>query len=92
MSDEILKREGNYKTVGAGISTAATHDILMFRIDPITNGVLANMVADSLVATSISIAKRDENFVPTIYGISDTDGITLVPIRTDDNGYLLTTF
>ncbi len=37
----------------------------------------------------IAFDKRDQNQVPTKYGVSSTDGITLVPIRTDTNGKLL---
>jgi len=92
MADEVLKREENHKTVGAGVSTAATNDILMFRVDPITNYPLAKAEADSIVATALSMNKRDQNFRPTVYGVSSVDGVTLVPIRTDENGYLLAQF
>lgn len=91
MADEVLKREQNHKTVGAGISTT-TSDILMFRADPITNLIIASVEGDSIVATSLDANKRDENYIPTVYGISDADGVTLIPIRTDDNGYLLAEF
>jgi hypothetical protein len=64
----------------------------MFRVDPVTNGLLMQIVEDSLVPTSIDMVKRDQNHKPTVYGISDTDGVTLIPIRTDENGYLLAQF
>lgn len=92
MANEVLKREENHKTSGAGVSSEADKDILMFRVDPVTNLVIAEANADSLVATSLDSNKRDENFVPTVYGISDDDGTTLIPIRTDENGYLLAEF
>lgn len=91
MADETLKREENHKTVGAGVSTV-DESILMFRVDPITNYGLASVMVDSIVATPASMVKRDQNFRPTVYGISSVDGITLVPIRTDEDGYLLAQF
>jgi len=91
MADEVLKRENNHKTVAAGVSSV-DEDILMLRVDPITNGLLMQIVEDSLVPTAIDMVKRDQNHKPTVYGISNTDGVTLIPIRTDENGYLLAQF
>ena len=91
MADEILKREDNYKTVAAGVSSV-DEDILMLRVDPITNGLLMNVIADTLTPTDADMVKRDQNHKPTVYGISSVDGVTLVPIRTDEDGNLLAQF
>jgi hypothetical protein len=92
MSSEIIKREGNHRTVGAGIDNVAGTDILMLRVDPTTNRLLVAAIADSLIPTPATVVKRDENHKPTFYGISSVDGVTLVPIRTDEDGNLLGQF
>lgn len=72
-----------------GADSTSPSTTLMFRVDPVTGYLLINVASDSLVATSATKDKRDQNFRPTMYGISSVDGTTLVPIRTDSNGVLL---
>lgn len=83
------KRDQNHRTVELGVSSTDGVTTLPFRVDPVTNYLLIDIVTGALSATPMTMDKRDQNHVPTAYGISSVDGTTLVPIRTDDNGALL---
>ena len=83
-------RDVNNVTVALGYNGT---DTIPFAMDPITNEWLVDVVTDSGgPATALSYDKRDDNNKPTMYGVSSIDLVTLIPIRTDDNGYLLVTF
>lgn len=89
MSNEVIKRDENYATVGAGVGSDADQDILMIRVDPTTKRVL--MDVSSIGATSAvggSVASRDENYRPVCLAW-DEDNDTLQEVLTDENGYLL---
>lgn len=90
MADAL--RDQNHRTVAMGISSTDSVTPIMFAVDPVTNYLLVDVSADSLVATPATSDKRDQNFVPTMYGISSVDGTTLIPIRTDSLGRLLMQF
>ncbi len=87
--DEILLRDANYVTVGAGVSPDSDLDISMLRVDPITKYLLIDITAGSATsANSGNIAKRDQNHVPVCMAY-DEDNDEVVEILTDENGYLL---
>lgn len=75
------------------IGTAVTDDASLtpepLLIDPVTGGLLVIASSSAVVATAMAGNKRDEDREPTVYGVSDDDGVTLVPIRTDGDGKLL---
>ena len=90
MADEIIQRDENFRTVGAGVSNDADQEILMLRIDPVTNRLLVDVISGTDTAeTSSPIASRDENFRPVCLGWDETNEV-LQEILTDENGYLLT--
>lgn len=89
MSSEVIKRDENHMTVGAGVGNDADQDILMFRVDPVSGRLLAAISsAGSPVAAGGSVASRDENHRPICLGY-DEDNDVLQEILTDENGYLL---
>ena len=83
-----INRDQNYVVVAGGWDGTQA---LPLRVDPVTNELLFLSVSTSSPSTAMTMVKRDENYKPTYYGVLDTDGVTLVPIRTDPSGYLLTT-
>jgi len=87
--DEVIKRDQNFRTVGAGVSNDASQDISMLRVDPVTNKLLVNIASGSATsATSSSIASRDGNYRPVCMGWDNTNGV-LQEILTDADGNLL---
>lgn len=64
----------------------------MLVVDPVTDRLLVTNTTSSVSATSATRCKIDQNDVKTKYGVSNDDGITLVPIRTDSVGRLLVQF
>lgn len=89
MANEIIKREGNFKTVGAGVGNDADQDILMLRVDPITKYLLVDISDGSSSATTASqIAKRDGNYRPVCMAWNEQDQ-ELQEILTDSDGNLL---
>lgn len=89
MANEIIKRDQNFRTVGAGVTDDASLDISMLRVDPVTGYLLIDVtVTGSSSANATQIASRDENFRPVCLGYDETNDI-LVEILTDENGYLL---
>lgn len=85
----ITQRDQNSALVGRGVSSIDNATPISFQVDPVTDYLLVDVISSSNSATTISGNKRDNNDVPTMYGLSSVDNITLVPIRTDANGYLL---
>lgn len=84
------KRDQNYVTTGEGISSVDSTTPQLLRVDPSTNRLLMSIASTPPASvTALSAVKRDQNFRPTVYGISSVDGTTLVPIRTDTSGNLL---
>lgn len=89
MSSEVIKRDENFRTVGAGIGDDADQDILMLRVDPVTKRLLVNATVGSATsATASQIASRDENHRTVCMAWDETNGV-LQEILTDANGYLL---
>jgi hypothetical protein len=84
-----LNRDKNHKTIAGAVNSVDNITALPFKVDPSTNALLIEVVSGGETPTVMTQDKRDPNFVPTYYGISDVDGVTLVPIRTDANGALL---
>ena len=86
-------RDVNDRPTASGVSSTDSVTPVMMRVDPITDYLLVDFAGNSSnSATPRTWNSRDDNDVPTVYGVSDTDGVTLVPIRTDSNGYLLVDF
>lgn len=89
MSNEVLKRDQNYVTVGAGVSDDSDKDILMLRVDPITKYLLVEITTDSEISTTASqIAKRDQNHVPVCLAWNEDDQ-ELQEVLMDSDGNLL---
>lgn len=87
--DEIIKRDENSRTVGAGVGNDADQDITMLRVDPATGYLLINVTSGSATsAVNSQIASRDENFRPVCLGYDETNNV-LQEILTDENGYIL---
>lgn len=92
MADEVIIRDENSRTVGAGISNDADQDILMLRVDPVTKYLLVHASAGSATAGNASqIASRDENSRTVCMGLDETNGV-LQEILTDSDGNLLVQF
>jgi len=89
MADEILKRDENYVTVGAGVSNDVDQDILMLRVDPVTGYLLADITeVGATSATESQIARRDGNHVPVCLAWNE-EANELQEILTDASGNLL---
>lgn len=87
--DEVLKRDQNYVTVGAGVSPDSDLDISMLRVDPVTKYLLVAVTTGSATsANAVQIAKRDQNHVPVCMAWDETNGV-LQEILTDADGNLL---
>lgn len=89
MSSEIILRDQNHVTVAAGVSNDASQDVLMFRVDPVTNYLLV-VVTDTGATAGISaqIAKRDENY-RTVCLAYNEQADELQEVLTDSQGNLL---
>lgn len=87
--DEVIKRDQNFKTVGAAVTYNDSQDITMLRVDPTTKYLLVDIAPDSgSAATASPIASRDQNFRPVCLGWDETNQTTQ-EILTDENGFLL---
>ncbi len=89
MASEIISRDENSATVGAGVSPDTDLEINMLRVDPVTGYLLVS--ASSVGATSgnsNSVARRDENHHPICMGYDEVNDV-LVEILTDEDGNLL---
>lgn len=84
------KRDQNFVTTALGRSSSSATDTALWKVDPVTNRALVVIASNPPASvTTLSAVKRDQNYKPTMYGVSSVDGTTLVPIRTDTDGYLL---
>ena len=89
MSSEIIKREDNHRTVGAGIDSVSGTDITMLRVDPVTNYILVNLASSTASGgSSVTTAKRDQNHRTVCMGYNETTGL-IQELLTDDDGYIL---
>jgi len=89
MSDEIIDRDENFRTVGAAVTDDADQEITMLRVDPVTGYLLCSIVADTAgLQTASQIARRDENSRPVCLAWNEQDQ-ELQEILTDEDGYLL---
>ena len=87
--DEVLLRDANHRTVGAGVSNDADKDISMLRVDPITNYLMVEIAsAGATSATASQIASRDGNYRPVCLAWDATNGV-LQEVLTDSDGRLL---
>lgn len=88
MADEIISRDQNFRTVGAGVSPDSDFDISMLRVDPVTKYLLVAIENDTPgSATAGQIAKRDGNHRPVAMAWNETAG-ELQEILTDADGNL----
>jgi len=86
---EIIKRDQNYRTVGAAITQDAAQDITMLRVDPVTKYLLCQL--DSSGATSANasqIASRDQNSRTVCMAWNEQDQ-ELQEVLTDAQGQIL---
>lgn len=89
MADEILERDANHRTVGAGVTADTDKDIVMLRVDPVTKYLLAKIVnVGATSANAVQIADRDENHKTVCMAYDETNDV-LQEVLTDENGYLL---
>lgn len=89
MSSEIIKRDQNHATIGAGIGNDSDQDIVMLRVDPVTKYLLTSLDSSSATsANSSQIASRDQNHRTVCMGWDDTNQC-LQEILTDANGQIL---
>lgn len=87
--DEVIKREQNHKTVGAGVTEDVNKDIVMLRVDPVTKYLLAKIInVGATSANAVQIADRDENHRTVCMAYDETNDV-LQEVLTDENGYLL---
>lgn len=85
---DVLKRDQNRVTVGAGANTSDNVSPKMISVDASTDRLLisvANLSPGS--ATGGSVAKRDQNRTTVVMGVDSTGA--LKQIATDENGYLI---
>lgn len=86
---EIIRRDQNFKTIGAGVTSDASQDVTMLRVDPVTKYLLVQIATvGATSATSAQIAKRDPNNVPVCLAWDDTNKV-LQEVLTDSDGNLL---
>lgn len=89
MANEILKRDENHITVGAGVSPDSDLDISMLRVDPVTKYLLVNITDTGASAGTVGqIAKRDGNHKPVCLAWNEQDQ-ELQEILTDSQGNIL---
>lgn len=89
MASEIILRDGNHATVGAGVSDDANLFVTMLRVDPATNYLLAEITSvGATSAIASEIASRDGNHKTVCMAWDATNGV-LQEILTDTDGSLL---
>lgn len=89
MADEIIKRDSNFRTVGAAVTQDTSKDIEMLRVDPVTKYLLVNIATTTTGSNTASqIAKRDGNFRPVCLAWDATNEV-LQEVLTDVDGNLL---
>lgn len=89
MSDEIIKRDQNHRTVGAAVTQDSDKTIEMLRVDPVTKYLLVNVTDTGATAGTIGqIAKRDQNHRPVCLAWDATNQV-LQEVLTDVQGNLL---
>lgn len=85
-----LKREQNRKPVGGAINVLDLTTPLPLNVDPITDRLLIDVTVDSNPSSVLwTRDKRDQNHVPTAYGVSAADSITPLPLLIDHNNNYL---
>jgi len=86
---EIIKRDENHATIGAGVDPDNTSNVLMLRVDPATDYLLAGISeTSSSSGNAQQIAKRDQNHRTVCMGW-DEDNQCLQEILTDADGNIL---
>ena len=89
MSDEIITRDENRRTVCAGVGNDADADIIMLRVDPVTNYLLCDISDIGATSANASqIASRDENS-RTVCMAWNEDDEELQEVLVDSSGRLL---
>lgn len=89
MANEVIDRDQNYRTVGAGVTNDADLDITMLRVDPVTNYLLCDVASTSATSANESqIASRDQNFRPVCLAWNEQDQ-ELQEVLTDSQNRLL---
>ena len=89
MASEIILRDENHVTVGAAISNDTDQDVIMLRVDPVTNYLLTDVSPAGVTSyTESQIARRDENYRPVCLAWNEQDN-ELQEVLTDENGRIL---
>ncbi len=85
----VIKRDSNFRTVGAGVTQDSDKDVTMLRVDPVTGYLLVEIATTTTgLETASQIAKRDENFRPVCLAWDETNQV-LQEVLTDADGNLL---
>jgi hypothetical protein len=85
-----LQRDKNRRPVGSGVSLTDLITLTPLQVDPVTLRLLIDINISSSSGSIIPTHdKRDQNRVPTAYGVTDDVNKTLSPLIIDHtNGYL----
>ena len=75
----------NDRKTALGVSSVDSVTPVRLRVDPVTSYLLIKIVATSSGVVN-TVHRIDQNDIPTCYG---WNGTQLVPVATDNNGYLL---
>lgn len=87
--DEIIKRDENFRTVGAAVTDDSDQDITMLRVDPTTGYLLVDISnVGATDANASQIARRDQNH-RTVCLAYNEDADELQEVLTDEDGNLL---
>ena len=82
------KRDENGVTVAMGILQSDGITPVSIKVNPVNKAL--KVVDDTIgTASTLNYAKRDNNRVPVLLGVSSADMKTLIPIAVDVNGNLL---
>lgn len=87
--NEIISRDKNHMTIGAGVTNDVSQNISMLRVDPATKYLLTSLsFGSSSAATATQIAKRDQNYRTVCLAWDETNQV-LQEVLTDSSGNLL---
>ena len=86
---EVIKRDPNHITVGAGLDNDTSADVVMLRVDAATNYLLADIAEHAATSASAQqIAQRDGNHKTVVMAWDATNEV-LQEVLTDSNGRIL---
>lgn len=82
------QKDQNGMNTMTGILSSDGKTVIRIQASPTTH---AMNIADGTTGSNLgpTLAKHDENMVPTLSAVSYLDGVTIVPLYVDANGNLL---